>query len=99
MLKCFWVRVPVCPPLWLLGRVWFIATVLKTVDGETSRGSNPLAVAIYLIFYKDRNYYAITTEPVKTNAFLVIYKDGRTKYEEVATTSPLYDSYIKKMTD
>ena len=46
-----------------------------------------------------RNYYAITTKQVKTNAFLVRYKDGRTEYEEVATTSPLYDSYIKKMTD
>lgn len=46
-----------------------------------------------------RNYYAVTTKPVKTNAFLVRYKDGRTEYKEVATTSPLYDSYIKKMTD
>ena len=46
-----------------------------------------------------RNYYAIKTKPVKTNAFLVRYKDGRTEYEEVATTSPLYDFYIKKMID
>lgn len=46
-----------------------------------------------------RKYYAITTKPVKTNAFLVRYKDGRTKYEEVATASPLYDFYIKKMID
>lgn len=46
-----------------------------------------------------RNYYAVTTKPVKTNAFLVRYNDGRTEYEEVATTSPLYDSYIKKMVD
>lgn len=46
-----------------------------------------------------RNYYAITTKPVKTNAFLVRYKDGRTEYEEVATISPLYDFYIKKMVD
>lgn len=46
-----------------------------------------------------RNYYAVTAKPVKTNAFLVRYKDGRTEYKEVATTSPLYDSYIKKMTD
>lgn len=46
-----------------------------------------------------RNYYAITTKPVKTNAFLVRCKDGRTEYEDVATASPLYDFYIKKMVD
>lgn len=46
-----------------------------------------------------RNYYATTTKPVKTNAFLVRYKDGTTKYEEVPTNSPLYNSYIKKMID
>lgn len=46
-----------------------------------------------------RNYYAITTKPVKTNAFLVRYKDGTTEYEEVSTNSPLYNSYIEKMID
>lgn len=43
-----------------------------------------------------RNYYAVTTRPVKTNAFLVRYKNGTTKYEEVPTNSSLYDFYITK---
>lgn len=46
-----------------------------------------------------RNYYAVTTRPVKTNAFLVRYKNGTTKYEEVPTNSPLYDFYITKVID
>lgn len=46
-----------------------------------------------------KNYYAITARPVKTKAFLVRYKDGRTEYEEVTIGSPIYDSYIKKIID
>ena len=43
--------------------------------------------------------FLFITKPVKTNAFLVRYKDWRTEYEEVATASPPYDFYIKKMVD
>lgn len=46
-----------------------------------------------------RNYYAVTTKPVKTDAFLVRYKDGRIEYEEVPTNSALYASYTQKMTN
>lgn len=46
-----------------------------------------------------KNYYAITTKPIKTDAFLVRYKDGRIEYEEVPTNSALYDFYTQKMTN
>lgn len=46
-----------------------------------------------------KNYYAVTTKPVKTDAFLVRYKDGRVEYEEVPTNSTLYNSYMQKMTN
>jgi len=46
-----------------------------------------------------KNYYAVTTKPVKTDAFLVRYKDGRIEYEEVPTNSALYTSYTQKMTN
>lgn len=43
-----------------------------------------------------RNYYAVTTKPVKTDAFLVRYKDGRIEYEEVPTNSALHTYYTQK---
>lgn len=46
-----------------------------------------------------RNYYAVTTKPVKTDAFLVRYKDGRIEYEEVPTNSALHTYYTQKTTN
>lgn len=46
-----------------------------------------------------KNYYAVTNRPVKTDAFLVRYKDGRIEYEEVPTNSALHAYYTQKMTN